>query len=779
MLKSTPLDCADARPERRETMIRIRHSLISKLVFSVGTVLLISMAVWAYFDIQYERRRVMQNIVSSTDRLTNTVRLGTHYAMMLNSRDDINQIINNIGRQKEIENIRIYNKEGQIKFSNRPEEVDRTTNIEAEACYICHRTDPPRETLGLDERVRIFRAPDGHRLLGVITPIGNEPGCATGDCHFHPAGKKILGALDLVVSLADIDKEIARTQRGSLGLSMFVFLLTSAVILVFLLRFVVHPIRKLIGGTRSIAQGDYAVALDVAQDDEMGQLARAITRMSLQIGEKQAEINKQRDEYQNLFERVPCLITVQDRNYRLLRYNRLFDQRFNPKPGDFCYKAYKGLDRKCDVCPVEHTFADGQSHSTEESGINRDGTLSHWIVRTSPIYDAEGRIVAAMEISHDITERKLLEVELEKSEDKYHAIFDSIPNPVFVLDPQTYEILDVNQSVTTVYGCPPETLVGGSFFDLFPESEQAAYKDRLRTMTAINRVHHRHQSGRWIIVNIRISPAAYTQRQVLLVTASDITKRLEAEQQLIQAGKMATLGEMATGVAHELNQPLSVIKTVSSFFLKKLDSSEEIKPRVLNDMLRKIDKNVDRAARIINHMRQFARKSDLGLESVAISQVIENAFEIFSQQLKVRGIEVERDLAEGLPRIKADPSRLEQVFINLLLNARDAIEERAAGQTDPHIERRIRLTTRRAGDRVICQVCDTGIGMPPEIAEKVFEPFFTTKEVGKGTGLGLSISYGIIQECGGTIRALSLAESGACFEMNFPVEENPHDHDRD
>ena len=424
---------------------------------------------------------------------------------------------------------------------------------------------------------------------------------------------------------------------------------------------------------------------------------------------------------------------------------------------------------------MERTFADGKFHSTEESGINRDGTLSHWIVRTSPIYDAEGRIVAAMEISHDITKRKQLEVELEKSEDKYHAIFESIPNPVFVLDPQTYEILDVNHSANAVYGYPREALVGGSFFDLFPESEQVAFKDRLRTMTSINRAHHRHQSGRWLIVNIRIPPATYTQRQVLLVTASDITKRLEAEQQLIQAGKMATLGEMATGVAHELNQPLSVIKTVSTFFLKKLDGGDEIKPRVLDDMLRKIDKNVDRAAKIINHMRQFARKSDLALERVAISQVIDNAFEIFSQQLKVRGIEVERELEPDLPRIKADPGRLEQVFINLLLNARDAIEERAAQQTAPYIERRIRLAAYRTGSLVICQVCDTGIGMSPEIAEKVFEPFFTTKEVGKGTGLGLSISYGIIQECGGTIRALAREGGGTCFEMSFPLEDDPNE----
>jgi histidine kinase len=758
-------------------MIRIRHTLVSKLIFIVGAVLLVSMAIWAYLNIQHQRQRVMENIVASTDRLTNTVRLGAHYAMMLNSRDDITQIISNIGRQPEIENIRIYNKQGRIKFSNHPGEVEQVTNIKAEACDICHRSDPPLERLTLEQRVRIFRSDQGYRLLGIITPINNEPGCSTGGCHFHPADKKVLGALDLVVSLADVDREIGRTQRVSIGLSAFVFLITSAIILIFLLRFVNRPIRRLIEGTGHIARGHYDAVVEVDQDDEMGQLAEAINRMSAQIQLKQAELNNQRDEYQRLFEGVPCLITVQDRNYRLLRYNRLFDALFHPRVGDFCYAAYKGLDHKCDHCPVEKTFQDGQSHWAEESGVDKDGALKHWMVRSSPIYDESGRIVAVMEISLDITTRKQLELDLEKSEQKYHAIFSNIPNPVFVLDPETLAIVDANNSVEPVYGCTPEDLIGRSFLDLFADAERPDYGRRMRGGKTLDRVRQRHFGGGWIIVNIRISPAEYAGRRVLLVTTSDITKRLEAEQQLIQASKMATLGEMATGVAHELNQPLSVIKTVSSFFVRKLEQGATIDPPVLDEMLRKVDGNVDRASKIINHMRQFARKSDDTRERVQVNRVMENALDIFSQQLKVRGIEVERQMAEDLPPIMGDCGRLEQVFINLLLNARDAIEEKAALQPGGEVERRITLRTALSGRQVVCQVCDTGVGLASEMAEKVFEPFFTTKEVGKGTGLGLSISYGIVKDCGGAIRALSRPGTGACFEVTFPVEDTHHDGD--
>jgi histidine kinase len=465
---------------------KLGESFVSKLILAVGLTLLLTISAWAYFNVKYQGEKVMRNILTSTDRLTNTIRLGTHYAMMLNSRDDINQIIRNIGKQPEIKNIRIYNKEGQIKYSNHVDEVDQTTNIKAEACDVCHRTEPPLANLDLEQRTRIFYGPTGYRLLGIISPICNEPSCSTGDCHIHPEGKTILGAMDVVISLQDTDTEILASQKGTIVFAAVVFFITSAIIFVFVLRFVNHPIKRLIEGTQAIARGNYRVEVDVDQDDEMGQLARSIAHMGNEIANSQAELKKQRDEYQNLFEQVPCLITVQDRNYRLVRYNGLFSERFQPAPGDFCYRAYKGLSRKCQPCPVEMTFADGQSHYAEESGMDRDGTTKHWIVRTSPIKDADGNITAAMEISLDITQRKNLENELEKSEKKYHAIFNNIPNPIFVLDVASLEILDCNESVQAVYGFKTDEITGRSFLELFYENDSDDYRQRINATPVIN-----------------------------------------------------------------------------------------------------------------------------------------------------------------------------------------------------------------------------------------------------------------------------------------------------
>jgi len=769
---SVPLHAGKPLPIER--ILQWRHRLVVRLISAVGLTLFVSIATWAYFNVDYQERKLMENMVSTTDRLTNTIRLGAHYAMMLNSRDDITQIITNIGKQREIENIRIYNKQGQIKFSNRPAEVDTSTNIKAEACDICHRTDPPLVDLDLSARTRLLGSTKGYRMLGIISPIYNEPGCATDACHVHPEGKKILGALDVVVSLADTDRELALTKKGMIGLAGLVFVLTSSILGLLLLMFVNRPVQKLIDGTRQIARGVHPALIPFDRKDEMGQLALAINTMSLEIAEKQKELNAQRDEYQTLFEHVPCLITLQDRNFRLLRFNREFADRFAPQSFDYCYRAYKGRSEKCPNCQVVLTFEDGLPHQGEETGLNKDGSVAHWIFRTTPIRNAQGEVVAALEMSLDITERKQLEEQLAKSERKYHEIFNHIPNPVFVLDHDSLEVIDCNQIVTTVYGLQREEVLNHSFLDRFFPEEQKYYRDILRTASELNQVKHLHKTGERLFVNIRVSPGEYPGRKVLLVTTSDITKRLETEQQLIQASKMATLGEMATGIAHELNQPLSVIKTASSFFIKKLDREQAIEEATLGTMLRKIDGNVDRATRIIDHMRQFARKSDLKLERIQLNDVLRRAFDIFSQQLKLRSIEVLWEVDPDLPKIDADPGRLEQVFINLLINARDAIEERwGPAEAGPGLKR-IVIGTRAAECSVACEICDTGVGVPAHMAERIFEPFFTTKQAGKGTGLGLSISYGIVKDCLGSIRVRPNPIGGACFVLEFPIPEKTH-----
>ncbi len=739
---------------------------MAKLIIGVGAVLMVSLGIWGYFNINSQKQHKIQDVMLEADRMATTIKLGTHYAMMHNLRDEITLIIRNIAQEKDLKYIRIYNKKGEIVFSSSVNELRRSTQIKGEACHVCHKAEPPLLEVNLLQRTRIFNSSEGYRLLGLISPILNEPGCSSGTCHVHTEGKKVLGALDLVISLDPVDKEISAFQKRLVIFSLLTFLVTAATISLIILRFVRRPIKKMINGMNHIANGENTEKMNINQTDELGRLSIAIDKMGKKIRENQAELNRQRNEYQNLFEEVPCIITVQDRDYRLIQYNRKFQDKFKPKQGDYCYAAYKGRTDKCPVCPVEKTFEDGQSHFSEERGFNKKGQPTHWVVQTSPVKSAAGKVVAAMEISLDVSRVKLLEEELRRSEKKYQGIFDNIPNPIFVLDADTLEIQDCNDSVTSVYGFNKDELCSRSFLNLFQPEEQGRYATMIRHDRVINQAKQVRKDGNVLYVNVRISPSEFKKKKVYLVTTSDITQRLETEQLLIQASKMATLGEMATGVAHELNQPLSVIKTASRFFMKKIRNHDKIEDSVLFTLAEEIDSYVDRATKIITHMRQFGRKSDTATEMVQINDVLEQSFEILGQQLRVRGIKVERHLEPDLPKIVAVPNRLEQVFINLLINARDAMEHQ---QPEAGEEKKITLTSRIEGQEVIVEVQDTGPGIPKSIAERIFEPFFTTKKVGQGTGLGLSITYGIVKEFNGSIQALAGADNGARFVVKFPV----------
>jgi histidine kinase len=249
-----------------------------------------------------------------------------------------------------------------------------------------------------------------------------------------------------------------------------------------------------------------------------------------------------------------------------------------------------------------------------------------------------------------------------------------------------------------------------------------------------------------------------------------VTERVKSDEQLIQASKMATLGEMSAGVAHELNQPLSVIKTSASFLSKKIDRNEQVSSDILRELATEMDSQVDRASLIINHLRQFGRKTDIRKVNVQLNDCIHGTFTVLGRQLEVHGIAVELELNEELPPIKGDRNRLEQVFLNLIMNARDAMDEKAElGGHD--VEKVLKISSKKEKDQVVVNISDTGLGMSEEVKEKIFEPFYTTKPVGKGTGLGLSISFGIVRDYDGTIDVESEEGRGTTFTIRFPAAE--------
>ncbi|MBZ4684749.1 MAG: sensor signal transduction histidine kinase [Desulfomicrobiaceae bacterium] len=487
----------------------------------------------------------------------------------------------------------------------------------------------------------------------------------------------------------------------------------------------------------------------------------------LEIKNLKNDLKKQISMYQSLFDGVPCLVTVQDRELRLIRYNKMFDDQFGAKPIEHCYKIYKGRKNKCSVCPVEKTFQDGKPHTTEEKGFYKDGRQAYWIVKTAPIYNENREIIAVMEMCLDITQRKELEKKLKKSEKKYSAIFESIPVAFFEMN-RDFIIRNCNRMASKIYGYSKGEIIGMSFCDFFSENLDREEIKNILQKKQIERATHRNKDGIDFFVSIDLNTTITQDEEFFIAVVTDITNRIQAEQQLVQASKMTTLGEMAAGIAHELNQPLTVLKMIASYFVRKIEREQIPKPEEIRSMTDKMIYNVERASKIIDHMRQFGRKPQVKSEKIFVNDVILRASEFFEEQLRIRNISLLLELEHQQQPVFADPHRLEQVFINLLLNARDAIEDHAQVHPDAS-EARITLRTRSNSRYVVTEVVDTGMGIPSNILPRIFEPFFSTKAVGRGTGLGLSICYDIVTDYGGTIRAFSQPGCGARFVITLPI----------
>jgi C4-dicarboxylate-specific signal transduction histidine kinase len=234
----------------------------------------------------------------------------------------------------------------------------------------------------------------------------------------------------------------------------------------------------------------------------------------------------------------------------------------------------------------------------------------------------------------------------------------------------------------------------------------------------------------------------------------------EKQEQLVQAGKLATLGELTTGVAHELNNPLNNIGLFVGNVIDQIELGELDRERVVGD-LEKAMAQVRKATEIITHLRTFGRPASVTLEPIDVNEVIERSLSLVQEQLRLRGIEVTFDLATDELVVLGNPIQLEQVFINLLTNSRDALAEAA--------QKRVRIASSREDEVVRVWFEDTGTGIPPHLEPRIFDPFFTTKEVGSGTGLGLSITYSIVQEHGGQISVDGRPGRGARFEVELPL----------
>lgn len=280
-----------ADTERGTAMRRLTSSLATKLTLCLVGSMVLVFGFLGYLNVRLQRRHLEETVFLSADRISDLIRRSIRYSMLRDQREEVFQIINTIGHQPGISKIRIFNKEGKITLSTDPQEVGQFVDKKAEACYACHAQARPLERLDRPDRMRIYVARNGGRVLGLISPIENEPDCSNAACHAHSAnGNRVLGVLDTDLSLSAIDQSLAAHQRrlaAFTGISILTICLISAVFIWVMVR---KPVRELTEGTRHVAGGDLDYSIPVTSRDEIGSLAISFNRMTAQLKKAQAEI---------------------------------------------------------------------------------------------------------------------------------------------------------------------------------------------------------------------------------------------------------------------------------------------------------------------------------------------------------------------------------------------------------------------------------------------------------------------------------------------------------
>jgi two-component system NtrC family sensor kinase len=261
----------------------------TQLVVAVGAATVVTIGIPAALLLRAHRSALMEERAHNVHQISETIKSSTHYDMLENRRDNLQRQIETIGRQPGIESVRVFNKEGRIVFSSEPSEAGRSVDKRSDSCVACHASGRPAESLPADQRSRVFPGRHGGRVLGIINPIYNQPACATA-CHAHRPGDKVLGVLDVGVSLTEVDRSVARGQSGMIGLAIAATVAGSLLLWGLTRRLVVRPVEALAAATRRVSAGDLTATVPVQGGRELVDLAQSFNEMSRRLGDAQRQL---------------------------------------------------------------------------------------------------------------------------------------------------------------------------------------------------------------------------------------------------------------------------------------------------------------------------------------------------------------------------------------------------------------------------------------------------------------------------------------------------------
>ena len=495
----------------------------------------------------------------------------------------------------------------------------------------------------------------------------------------------------------------------------------------------------------------------------------------------QEEVRKQTTRWDELFEQTPEGVAVLSMDDHIIRINREFTRMFG-------YEPHEVLDRLINELIVPEKLADGAREYTkqlqrgqrievETVRRRKDGSDVHVSLLAVPVIAATGEQVANYAIYRDITERKLAEERLRESEARFQAMADTAPVMIWLTGTDglcSY----FNKPWLEFTGRTMEQEVGTGWIEgVHPDDVQGCFDGFLPAFHARKpfRMEYRLKRAdgeyRWVIESGIPRYTGAGDFAGYIGSNIDITDLRRAEEErerlrqlqadLAHIHRVTTIGELAASIAHEVKQPISAAHTNANTCLRWL-GREQPDVEEAREAVSRIVQDVNRASEIINRIRILFKKGEPERELVDVNEVIREMISLLEREAARHVISIQTELALDVPKVWADRVQLQQVLMNLMLNAIDAIHEaNVAGDLTIKSEKNV-------SNQLLVSVSDTGVGLPPAGADKVFEPFFTTKP--QGTGMGLSISRSIVESNGGRLWATANLDRGTTFQFTLPIE---------
>lgn len=596
------------------------------------------------------------------------------------------------------------------------------------------------------------------------------------------------------------------------GLVMGITFLGVALITAFLVaRKVTMPLLRLMGGVKALEQGDLTTRLIVDTEDELGEVSRAFNSMAKTLQQREAEnreLGEQlrnaqkmeaKEEWERTFDSVPDLIAILDAEHCIVRINHAMADRLNiTKESAIGTRAYEQLhwaDTSSNTALLSALIDSSAGYSGE---LYQEKMQHYFLVTISPMHKPDGSLNGSVYVARDVTKRKLADDLLRKSEERFRLIADTIVEAFWLADISTNKMLYVSPGYERIWGRPPDDLYESSlsFFDSIHPEDRNRVAGNLAMKSTGQPFEHEYRiirpdgSVRWVWD--RGYPVAEGGEWADCYTgvALDITEQKHAAEErnsiqakLIQANKMTSLGLMVSGLAHEVNNPNSSIKLAAHLLAKSWQDMVPILEQqyrqegnfriagqpfsqaksTLPEHIAGIRSNSLRIEGIIKNLRDFVAKGTANLSSQAdINAIVSVASTLLNTEIKLYTRRFRLKLHENLPPVQGNPQQLEQVVINLIMNAVQSVPDR---------DRKVIVATGfdPATGLVMISVEDEGTGIPPEIRDRIGEPFFSTKLHRGGTGLGLAISNSIISEHKGVLEIESEPGQGTAVRVKLPA----------